>query len=239
MSLMDRFNVLSQSAKDKGLSKDILAKAFAGSSMDGFDNGSEITDVICWDEGPQSAIVFLNEDWNVLDFSWVDEDASPDWEWKSNSELAGFFASCISYAKEHGIPLDEAGCRDASDEASTEKAFGRQPKNLLHELQIILEGNSCSIGDVAYVEVMAKDGNAVCISPERFIEIASGIDYMDGIGGPAIHEALKVVLKDGSFIGRMWADGSEWFRFYEKPAMNPKLSDIGREGLCILSADVQ
>ncbi len=85
---------------------------------------------------------------------------------------------------------------------------------------------------------MAKDGNAVCISPERFIEIASGTDYMDGIGGPAIHEALKVVLKDGSFIGRMWADGSEWFRFYERPEMNPTMSDIGREDLCILSKDV-
>lgn len=234
MSLMDRFNVLSQSAKDKGLSKDILAKAFAGSSMDGFDNGSEITDVICWDEGPQSAIVFLNEDWNVLDFSWVDEDANPDWEWKSNPELAGFFASCISYAKENHLSLHGFGCADAEDEDAIHEA----PVNLMEEARQALEDSGRSVDDVAYVKVVRRNaGGYACIPFEHFAEIASSVEYECIADGPAIHSGLCIVLKDGSFFDRMWSDGSEWFRFHEAPEKSPKMAYPTRDEVCILYSD--
>ena len=112
MSLMDRFNVLSQSASDRGVDKAILVRAFDGATYDGFDNGSNITDVVCWDEGSQSSILFLDKDQKVLDFSWVDSESPKDWDWKSDSKLAGFFASCIAYAKSNGLLLSDVGCKD-------------------------------------------------------------------------------------------------------------------------------
>lgn len=236
MSLMDRFTVLSESAKSNGINRLLLEKAFAGSSLESFDNGSDIADVICWDEGSQSAILFLNEEWKAVGFTWNDEEERPGAEWMDCPELVQFFDACILYACENDIPLDELGCRNEDVvEDGCERIPGQRHKNLLNELRQTLEDNKCFMDDIAYAEMMSRDGRLVCISPAIFMEMASGIDYVDGSMCAAIHPDLKIVLKDGSFVGRMWADGSEWYRFYKRPDVNPEMANLGRDDLCFFS----
>jgi len=232
---MDRFTVLSESAKSNGINRLLLEKAFAGSSLESFDNGSDIADVICWDEGFQSAILFLNEEWKAVGFTWNDEE-HPEAEWKDSPKLAQFFDACILYACKNDIPLDELGCRDGDAVENEEQVIpGQRHKNLLNELRQTLEDNHCLMEDVAYAEMMSRDGSLVCISPAIFNEMASEIDYVDGSMTASIHPDLKIVLKDGSFIGRMWADGSEWFRFWKHPEMDPEMANLGRDDLCFFS----
>ena len=112
---------------------------------------------------------------------------------------------------------------------------GQRHKNLLNELRQTLEDNKCFMDDIAYAEMMSRDGRLVYISPAIFTEMASEIDYVDGSKCAAIHPDLKIVLKDGSFVGRMWADGSEWYRFYKRPDVNPEMANLGRDDLCFFS----
>lgn len=113
MSLMDRFRVLAEKA-ESGVDRDILERAFAGSILDSMETGmSDIADVVVWDEGEQSAILFLDGNWNVSDFSWTDGEEDPDFNWRPVPEMAEFFSKCIAYAREKRIPLDECGCADA------------------------------------------------------------------------------------------------------------------------------
>lgn len=249
MSLMDRFMVLASKAQSNGIDKVLLQQVFYGSRMEGFDNGSDdITDVILWDEetqsGSQSAILFLDRDWNVSGFSWSDNEI-PDLEWKDDASIASFFADCIAYARENGISLDDLGCADADsgeesadDVPASDFISGGRVKNLLNELRTTIEGNYCSMDDIAYVEMRDRNGRMVCISPAIFMDMASQIEYQDGRHEAAIHNDLKIVLKDGSFISRMWSDGSEWFRFYEKPDMNPNIVNLCRDDLCFFNSDM-
>ena len=237
MSLLERFNVLSESAQNHGLDRLTVEKAFAGSSLEAFDNGSDISDVICWDEGQQSAILFLDSQWNVAGFTWNDEEERPNAEWIPSAELAHFFSSCISYAKENHLSLQDLGCADGDAEDEDEDSIWEAPVSLMEEVRQVLENSSHVVEDVAYVKVPMKRGGFACIPFEHFAEIASNVEY-ERIGTvPAIHSDLCIVLKDGSFFGRMWADGSEWFHFYEAPEQNPEMACPSRDELCILYSD--
>ena len=239
MSLMDRFTVLAESEKSNGCSRLLLEKAFAGSSMEEFDNGSNISDVVVWDEGQQSAILFLDKDWNVSGFSWTDEEQDPDFNWMDSPELASFFASCISWARKNGVSLEEAGCMDGHlDAEKLDEPVEASMKNLLQELRVVLEDNNCLMEDIAYVKMLDRNGSPVCIAPEIFMEMASSVEYMDGRFYASIQSDMEIVLKDGSFIGRMWADGSEWFRFYRAPERNPDIRNLGRDDLCFFNSDM-
>lgn len=236
MSLIQRFTVLSESARNRGLDRLTVEKTFAGSSLEAFDNGSDISDVVCWDEGQQSAILFLDSQWNVAGFTWNDdEDARA--EWVDSSEMASFFSSCISYAKENHLSLQDLGCADGNAEDEDENSIWEAPVGLMEEVRQVLEDNNRVVEDVAYVKVPRKDGGFACIPFEHFAEIASSVEYERIGSGPAIHSDLCIVLKDGSFLGRMWADGSEWFHFYDAPEQNPEMACPSRDELCILYSD--
>jgi len=238
MSLIQRFTVLSESAQNRGLDRLTVEKAFAGSSLEAFDNGSDISDVVCWDEGQQSAILFLDSQWNVAGFTWNDEEKRPNAEWIDSPELASFFSSCISYAKENHLSLHDLGCADGDAEDEDEDAFYEAPVSLMEEVRQAIEDSGRSVEDVAYVKVVRKNaGGYACIPFEHFAEIASGVEYERIADGPAIHSGLCIVLKDGSFFGRMWSDGSEWFHFYEAPEKNPEMAFPSRDELCILYSD--
>lgn len=237
MSLIQRFTVLSESAQNRGLDRLTVEKAFAGSSLEAFDNGSDISDVVCWDEGQQSAILFLDSQWNVAGFTWNDEEERPNAEWIDSPELAAFFSSCISYAKENHLSLQDLGCADGDAENGDEDSIWEAPVSLMEEVRQVLEDNGRVVEDVAYVKVPMKRGGFACILFEHFAEIASGVEYERIGSGPAIHSDLCIVLKDGSFLGRMWSDGSEWFRFHEAPEQNPEMACPSRDELCILYSD--
>lgn len=237
MSLIDRFTVLAESAKSNGINRLLLKKAFAGSSIEEFDNGTEVLNVILWDEGSQSAILFLNKKWDVTGFIWNDDESTMEMDWEDSPELTSFFASCVSWAKENGVSFEEAGCGEVHDDLFNEVQEA-STKNLLEELRLVLEDNHCSIDDVAYVKMLDRGGSFVCIAPEIFMEMASGVEYNGGRHYAAIQSDMEIVLKDGSFIGRMWADGSEWFRFYRTPEKNPSISNLGREDLCFFNHEL-
>lgn len=254
MSLMDRINVLNESAKARGFSKDLLEKVFAGSSMDAFDDGSEVTDVITWDEGSQSAIAFLvrtDDTWKTMGFS-ICEDVEPgSWdEWKELPAGIELVQGCIEYADASGISLESVGCTGASKygarpgEADDVPAWARTDygeTTLYKEVRSALKLNGYSEEDVLYAEVMTKNCNVVCIEGSRFLEMAKEVKYnaYQWVSKPAIQDDLRIVFKNGSFLSRMCCDGSEWFKLYEAPDLNPKYSNLDRKDLCLLNADLE
>lgn len=237
MSLIQRFTVLSESAQNHGLDRLTVEKAFAGSSLEAVGNDSSIADAVCWNEGQQSAMLCLDTQWNVAGFLWNDEEECPNAEWIPSAELAHFFSSCISYAKENHLSLQDLGCADGDAEDEDEDSIWEAPVSLMGEVRQVLENSNRVVEDVAYVKVPMKRGGFACIPFEHFAEIASDVEY-ERIGTvPAIHSDLCIVMKDGSFFGRMWADGSEWFHFYEAPEQNPEMACPSRDELCILYSD--
>ena len=70
-----------------------------------------------------------------------------------------------------------------------------------------------------------------------FIRYCKYVDKNGKTAKNVLEDVVLIVLKDGSFLGRMWADGSEWFHFYEAPEQNPEMACPSRNELCIFYSD--
>lgn len=83
--------------------------------------------------------------------------------------------------------------------------------NLWNETIKVLENNNHSWDDVLYVAC-----NDFMITKENFEEVAKGTNYDDGFGGIDVAEDL-VIIGDIWWLSREDYDGSEWWRYNEKP----------------------
>lgn len=247
LSITERMHALHDRLEGNGCTKDLLERVFVGSSMDAFDNGSEVTDVIVWDEGSQSAIAFLarqDDSWRTTGFSICEDTEVGSWdEWKDFPEAMELVEACIAYARENDISLEEVGCIGATPPGDGLEDVDDAPEyggtTLYNEVKAILKLNAYGLDDVLYAEVMAKDCNVACIEGARFLEMAKKVKFNLHwwSSKPVIQDDLKIVLKDGSYLVHMHCDGSEWFKLCQAPDMNPKYSSVDFNDLCFLTND--
>lgn len=83
--------------------------------------------------------------------------------------------------------------------------------NLWNETIRVLNDNKLSWDDVLYVAC-----SDFLITKENFEEIAKVTNYDDGFGGTDVAEDL-VIIGDNWWLSREEYDGSEWWRYNEKP----------------------
>ena len=84
-------------------------------------------------------------------------------------------------------------------------------ENLWYETLKVLNNNEHSWDDVLYVAC-----DDFMITKENFEEIAKATDYDDSFGGTDVADDL-VIIGDNWWLSRDEYDGSEWWRYNEKP----------------------
>lgn len=106
--------------------------------------------------------------------------------------------------------------------------------NLLRETLEILVDRNKTPEDVEFVSVATSlrwtgtmwcmpwsELPAQCGPWEAFVALAD-VEYDNDFGGQEVHDSLKIVFTDGSWLERAEYDGSEWWVYNETPKPPPE-----------------